>query len=237
MGLIKSERSIIPACDVNIDLYETIIKYTSDIPEVSAYKIGFELALVHGLPKIINLTRRYTDKLIIYDHQKGCTDTPYKGEKFVKTLVEAGIDAAIFFPLTGPETELAWIKAAFKFNLPIIIGGDMSHYKYRKSEGGYIDDMSVAEIYSIAAKMGITDFVVPGNKPDRIKEIKNIIESNAIKPNFYAPGFGGKQGGSILNALKSTDNKLHAIIGEEIYTAKSIRAKVLDLVNQLNILK
>ena len=33
---------------------------------------------------------------------------------------------------------------------------------------GYIRKSAPNEIYELAARMGVTDFVMPGNKPDRI---------------------------------------------------------------------
>ena len=48
--IIQRERSIIPACDVPLDLYERIVRDTADVDGVGAYKVGFELGLSCGLP-------------------------------------------------------------------------------------------------------------------------------------------------------------------------------------------
>jgi len=230
--IIKIERSIIPACDVPLDLYEKILKETKDIEKIGGYKIGFFLALKYGLPKIVELTRKYTNKPIIYDHQKAGTDIPSMGEKFVKICKNSGIDAIIIFPQAGPETERTWIEYAKENDLGIIVGGLMTHEKYRKSEGGFLDDEGIFEIYRIAADLGIRNFVVPGNKLEEIKKIKEILEERGITPIFYAPGFV-TQGGEITETAKVAGRYWHAIVGRGIYKAKDIKKAALEYASML----
>ena len=137
--IIKKDRSIIPACDVTLDIYEEIIKETADVDGIGGYKIGFALGLSHGLPRVIEVARKYTDKPIIYDHQKAATDIPDTGKQFAWTCKNAGVDAVIFFPQAGPKTEEAWIECALQEGLGVIVGGLMTHPKYLFSEDGYID--------------------------------------------------------------------------------------------------
>lgn len=132
--IIQRKNSIIPACDVQLDLYEKIVKDTAGIDGVGAYKVGFELGLKHGLPKVVELAREYTNKPIIYDHQKAGTDILATGKNFARTVKNADVDAVILFPQSGPETEKAWIEAAFERDLDVIIGGLMTHPKYVRSE-------------------------------------------------------------------------------------------------------
>ncbi len=230
--IIQIERSIIPACDVSLDLYERIVKQTSDIEKVGAYKIGFELGLTYGLPKIVELTREYTDKPIIYDHQKAGTDIPNTGWNFAKTIKNAGVDAVIIFPQAGPKTQERWIQTALEQDLGVIVGGLMTHPGYLRSEGGYLADEAVMKIYKNAAESGVSDFVVPGNKPDYIKSIRDMLEQNGVSPTFYAPGFV-LQGGVITEAAKVAGNKWHAIIGGGIYNSKNIRKTTLDYASQI----
>lgn len=230
--IIQRERSIIPACDVSLSLYEEIMVNTADIDGVGAYKIGFELGLSCGLPKVVELTRKYTSKPIIYDHQKAGTDIPDTGKNFARTMKNAGVDAVIFFPLSGPETEKAWIEAAFEQDLGIIIGGLMTHPGYVRSEGGYLADEATMEMYLNAAELGVFDFVVPGNRPDDIRKIKETLEQKGVSPTFYAPGFVA-QGGSISDAAKVAGNSWHAIVGRGIYKAEDIRKAAMRYASQL----
>lgn len=87
-------------------------------------------------------------------------------------------------------------------------------------------------MYKIAARAGVNNFVVPGNKPDVIEQIKAIIEEEGITPTFYAPGFVA-QGGKISDATKVAGNSWSAIVGRGIYGVKDRRAAALEHVSQL----
>ncbi|MHA1675638.1 MAG: orotidine 5'-phosphate decarboxylase / HUMPS family protein [Candidatus Njordarchaeales archaeon] len=230
--IIQRERSIIPACDVPLELYKEIVKETYDVEGIGGYKVGFFLGLNYGLPRIVEITREYTDKPIIYDHQKAGTDIPDIGKKFMDICKGAGIDAVILFPQSGPETEKAWIESALEKNLGVIVGGLMTHPKYIRSEGGYLVDEAIIEIYLNAADLGVTDFVVPGNRPDDIRKIREALEEKGIYPIFYAPGFV-VQGGEISEAAKVAGNNWHAIIGRGIYNEKNKRQAALKLTSKL----
>ncbi len=221
--VIAADKSVIPACDVEtIEQFEELVKQTADLPGIGGFKVGFELGLAYGLPRVVEVVRKYTDKPIIYDHQKAATDIPDTGKKFARVCKNAGIDTVIFFPEAGPETERAWIYHALNQGLKVIVGGRMTHPAYAVSEGGFITDEGATEMYRIAARAGVNNFVVPGNKPDVIKSVRNMIEAEGVKPVFYAPGFIA-QGGRIDDATKAAGDSWHAIVGTAIYTAENMR--------------
>lgn len=232
MRIIKRDRSVIPACDVPLELYERIVRETANIEGIGGYKVGFFLGLDYGLPKIVEIARKYTDKPIIYDHQKAGTDIPDMGGKFAKICKKSGIDAVILFPQSGPETEKAWIEAAKKEGLGVIVGGLMTHPKYKKSEGGFLADESILEMYMIAADLDVKDFVVPGNRPDDIRRIREALEEKEIAPRFYAPGFVA-QGGEITEATKVAGDHWHAIVGRGIYKAENIKKAALEYTSKI----
>jgi len=230
--IIDWDKSIIPACDVPLEVYERILENTGDMDKIGGYKIGIALALNYGLPDIVKVAKEYTDKPIIYDHQKAGTDIPDMGKKFMDVCKKAGVDAVILFPQSGPETEKAWIEAAKEEDLGIIVGGLMTHPKYVRSEGGYLADEAVMRMYLNGADLGVTDFVVPGNKPDDIKRIKETLEERGISPTFYAPGFVA-QGGEISDAAKVAGKNWHAIVGRGIYESENIRQAALEYTSKL----
>lgn len=234
-SIISIPRSIIPAIDTDdILLFEKIVKETCDFKEVGAYKLGATIGLKYGLNQIVKIARQLCNKPLIYDHQKAGTDIPDTGKAFTKMLKDCGMDALIIFPLTGPASQVAWIKAAQEVELPIIAGGLMTHEKFLSSEGGYIDDKVIEKMYSLSATNGIRDFVVPGNKPDSIKKIRESISSviNSENMTFYSPGFV-TQGGKITDAAIAAGNNWHAIVGRAIYEAPNIRASVEILISEL----
>ena len=162
MGIIPLKRSIVPACDMdNLKDFESFVKEIDSVKGIGAYKIGFELALKYGLPAVVKAARKHTKKPIIYDHQKAGTDVPFTGEKFAKVCAEAKVDAVILFPQAGPETEREWIKACQKAGLGVIVGGEMTHGAYLKSDGGFLEDDAPARMYKVAVENGVKEFVVP----------------------------------------------------------------------------
>ncbi len=232
MQIIKLNKSIIPSCDVSdLAKLKTLVKETCSVKGIGAYKIGLELCLPYGIPAVVDAIRKYTNLPIIYDHQKAATDIPDLGKKFAKAV--KGVNAVILFPFTGPETEKAWIKACKKEKLGVIVGGEMTHKAFLETDGGFISDKEALKIYEIAAKEKINDFVVPGNKPEKIKLYKAFLEARGIKPVFYSPGLIA-QGGNIAEGAKAAGNSWHAIIGRALYNAKDINKAAKEMVKNLN---
>ncbi len=229
--IIKRDRSIIPACDVEyMEDLERLIDATSEVEGIGAYKIGFGLALRYGLPNICETIKDRTDIPIIYDHQKAATDIPYTGELFARVCSGSGVNAVILFPQAGPATEKAWIKACKNSGLGVIVGGEMTHPNYKSSEGGWLDDKGIESIYRIAEEEGIRDFVVPGNKPERIKHYAEMLEDS--RPVFYSPGLVA-QGGELTDAAKAAGERWHAIVGRGIYKAEYMTQAAKELARAL----
>ncbi|VVB99734.1 Orotidine 5'-phosphate decarboxylase [uncultured archaeon] len=230
---IELKRSIIPACDMDdLKQFEKLVKEVDGVDGIGAYKIGFELGLKYGLPAVVKAARKHTKKPIIYDHQKAGTDVPFTGEKFAKVCREAGVDIVILFPQAGPETEREWIKACRKEGLGVIVGGEMTHNGYLKADGGFLLDDAPQRMYEIAIENGVTGFVVPGNKPEKIGRYKALFESKGIKPVLYSPGLVS-QGGNISDSGKAAGENWHAIVGRALYEAKNRKKAAEEMCSQL----
>ena len=230
--IVNRNRSIIPACDVSPEKLEELVKVTANIDGVGAYKLGFVLGLSIGLPKAVEIIRNHSDKPIIYDHQKAGTDIPDTGKAFARVCKEAGVDAVIFFPQAGPVTEKAWIAAAREEGLGVIVGGLMTHKGYTLSEGGFLADEAVLEMYLTAAKEGVTDFVVPGTKIEAIHKIHDMLKHVGCDPTFYSPGLI-KQGGDVREVAAAAGSKWHAIVGRALYNADDMGKAAQELVTCL----
>ncbi len=227
--IIKRDRSVIPACDVgSLKELERLVDATCQVEGIGAYKVGFGLALKYGLPTVCKTIRARTNLPIIYDHQKAATDIPHTSQLFADVCKEAGVDAVILFPQAGPETEKAWIDACKGRGLGVIVGGEMTHPGYKLSEGGWLDDASIDRIYVIARESGVRDFVVPGNKPERILHYKELLGDCIL----YSPGLVA-QGGEISESAKAAGDKWHAIVGRGIYGARDMNAAAKELTKSL----
>ncbi len=236
--LIEQQKSVIPACDVaSLAKLRDLVIATSRIPGIGGYKVGLELAIPFGLKKVVEIIRYQSQLPVIYDHQKGGTDIPDLGTKFAKAVKSSGADAVILFPFGGATTEREWIKACQDQDLIVLVGGHMTQPEFLEFEGGFIANFGPRRIYQIAAKLGITDFVVPGNKVDFVLEYRQLLDTILGRGNFtlYAPGFIS-QGGDISETGKIAGNIWHAIVGGAIYKEEGIenmRQAALEVTSQI----
>jgi orotidine-5'-phosphate decarboxylase len=229
MSLDLPPRSIVLACDVDFERFEHLVRATADIPQLGGYKIGATLALQEGLRRIVDVARQHTNKPLIYDHQKAATDIPDTADAFMRIVEKSGVDAVILFPLAGPVTEVAWIKAASAVELTVIVGAYMTHPSYLNSGGGYIADSAIDRILTVAVDTGVTDFVVPGNNPREVDRTQRLLSAKLGEAaTFYSPGFV-QQGGDLVEAARLARTRWHAIVGRAIYSAEDVRAAALRL--------
>jgi orotidine-5'-phosphate decarboxylase len=226
--LIQRSKSMIPACDVSFADFETLLSATADLDHIGAYKIGAVLGLSAGLPSVVSAARRYTSKPLIYDHQKAATDIPDTAEAFMRVLRDAGIDAVILFPLSGPKTQLAWMSAGHAAGLTVIVGAHMTHPGFVASDGGYINDEAIDRMLRSAADAGVHDYVVPGTHPGIIRRVRALLESTGIEPVLYTPGLVA-QGGVMAECRDAVGSQWHAIVGRALYGAKDLRAAAIAM--------
>lgn len=238
------ERSVVVACDVrSLVKLEEIVSATSGVHGIGGYKVGMTLVIRFGLPQVVSVIRSASavPLPIIYDHQKGGTDIPELGPEFAAAVKESGADAAILFPLTGPVVAKSWIQAIQECQsegLGVIVGGHMTHDGFLESDGGYIHDMAPFSIYAIAAELGVTNFVAPGNQPNLLQIYLGHLKQVGVdreKLQLFAPGFV-TQGGDISETGKVAGERWHAIVGSGIYkrpTVETMREVVVKLVSQI----
>lgn len=236
------KKSLVVACDVpDGPSLIKLVRATEKNSLVTHYKIGITMLLM-GLERAVGVINeaagdRRDEIKIVYDHQKGGNDIPEMGGKFAKMLKKAGVDAAIIFPFAGPETQTEWTKACQGECLSVWTGGVMTHPKFLESEGGYISDEAPEKIFRLACTLGVTEFVVPGNKLAWVQKLRNILLQRLGEGNFYlnAPGFV-TQKGVISDCGKVAGEKWRAIVGSGIYGLNSpeeMEAAVNTLTAQL----
>ncbi len=237
--IISSGKSVIVAADVPTDVkLRSLTEGMVGIPGIGGFKLGLTLA-IQDLKKSVGIVRANMgwDFPIIYAHQKAGNAIPGMGPQFAEALRNSGVDAAILFPFTGPTTQTAWTKACFDTGLQVITGGMMTHANFLSSEGGYIADDSVERIYRNACSLGVGHFVVPGNKIEWVKRIRNWLLEELGDDNFvlYAPGFI-TQNGDISECGQAAGSEWHAIVGSAIYerpTAEEQRQAAIALTSQI----
>lgn len=228
-------RTLIPALDVNslVEMSE-IVGALGGIEQIGAFKVPANLAIGYGLQRVVDTIHGHSDAQVVYDQQKAGTDIPDTASSWAGEVAIAGIDAVILFPLTGPKTQRAWIEAALGEGLGVIVGGEMTHPGYLASEGGYIADDAPDRIYDLAIELGVTDFVIPGNRIERVKHHVEHFTKRLGAGNFvcYSPGLV-TQGGDITEAGQVAGQYWHAIVGRGIYQAEDPAAAARAMCAQL----
>ena len=206
---------IIIACDVKTPKeLKFLVESTAGIEGIVGYKIGFMLGLLHSLPAAVETVKEMTDLPVVYDYQKAGSDIPQMGEEFAAVMKASNVDSAIIFPQAGPKTEEAFVMALQKEGIIPMVGGEMTHPQFLAKDGGYILDDAPERIYELAAKLGVEHFVVPGNKPDKIRKYLGMLPENS---KICMRGIG-RQGGEIEAAFNACNGyNAYAIIGSAIY--------------------
>ncbi len=231
-GIIKQERGIIVATDVaDMKKFADLVQGVCDVEGVEAVKIGAALTIRYGLPALLEEVRGTGLKSIL-DLQKGGTDIPETGREILGAAKSTGLDAFIAFHMTGPASQERWITDAKEVGIGLISGLDMTHPKYRLSEGGYLSDSSFDDAYLLSARKGISNFVVPGNSPERIRHYHSLLETEVENISLYVPGFI-TQGGEITAAAKAAGESWYAIIGRAIYSSRDPHEAAKDLISQI----
>ncbi len=227
--IVGLRRSIIPACDVpTLQEFEDIVRQTTEIQKIGGYKIGRTLEGRFGLQTVVGVARNYTDKPIIWDGQKHGSDIDTFGSDVAAMALEAGVNAVIIFPESGPVTQYKWTQAIKDAGIKVIVGGEMTHPGFLKGEGGSMDPPYMDEVYRRAVFQGVTDFVVPGNKPDRLAHYNSMMADYGIVAVYYSPGFIA-QGGQISDAANILRNNFHTIVGRAIYEPRNKKQAALEL--------
>lgn len=184
----------IPALDcLDLQEAERVVAAVASHEHLYGFKVGFGLGLAHGLPAVVQMIRRHSDRPVIYDHQKAGTDIPETGTLFARTLRQAGIDEAILFGQAGPATLEAWIQALRQERLKVIVGTLMTHPAFLQAEGGFLADAFPEQVFRLARANAVGAFVVPLTKPALVR---HLLERHPAGPDaeFYSPGFGAQGG-------------------------------------------
>lgn len=233
---IESSKSVIVAVDVpSLGALKNLASEVKGVPGIGGFKIGFRMAFKNVTTAVHTIQSAYgPDAVVIYDHQKAGNDIPAMGKGFAEDLKEAGVSAVILFPFAGPETQTVWTKACFEAGLQVLTGGIMTHPKFLVSEGGYIADEAPERIFRLACELGVNHFVVPGNKLDWVRKLRNVLIEVLGEGNYTlsAPGFITQKGDISECGAVAGDN-WHAIVGSGIYEAENIREAATMVTKQI----
>ena len=211
------KNNIILAMDL-MDLKEAERVCESINEYIDTIKIGYPLTLAEGL-STIGFFKDNFDYKVICDYK--VADIPATNEKIANQTFDAGADAIICHGFVGSDSVDACKTSAEDHGGEIFLLTEMSHPGAIKFLQPNAD-----EIARMGVEMGITNYVAPSTRPERLSEIRNIVGKDAF---MISPGVG-TQGGDPRETLKYS-NAL--IIGRSIYNAEDPEKATKDIVDSI----
>ena len=211
------ENNIILAMDL-MDLKEAERVCESINEYIDTIKIGYPLTLAEGL-STIRFFKDNFDYKVICDYK--VADIPATNEKIANQTFDAGADAIICHGFVGSDRVDACKTSAEDHGGEVFLLTEMSHPGAIKFLQPNAD-----EIARMGVEMGITNYVAPSTRPERLSEIRDIIGKEAF---MISPGVG-TQGGDPRETLKYS-NAL--IIGRSIYNAEDPQKATKDIVDSI----
>ena len=211
------KNNIILAMDL-MDLKEAERVCESINEYIDTIKIGYPLTLAEGLSTIGFFKEKF-DYKVICDYK--VADIPATNEKIANQTFDAGADAIICHGFVGSDSVDACKTSAEDHGGEVFLLTEMSHPGAIKFLQPNAD-----EIARMGVEMGITNYVAPSTRPERLSEIRDIVGKEAF---MISPGVG-TQGGDPRETLKYS-NAL--IIGRSIYNAEDPEKATKDIVDSI----
>ena len=214
---MKIKNNLILALDVMseseaIEICDSINEYIDTI------KIGYPLALAEGL-EIINKLKDKFGFQVICDFK--VADIDATNSKICDETFKAGADAIICHGFVGTDSVQACLDMANKHEKELFLLTEMSHPGAKM----FIQKNADA-IAQMGVDMGITNYVAPATRLDRLSDIRNIVGKDAY---IISPGVG-KQGGDGKKTLKYSNA---IIVGRSIYEAENPKTSCENLIKSL----
>ena len=202
---VGSESEAIEICDSVKDYIDTI-------------KIGYPLALAEGLEIIKKLKGTFGFK-VICDFK--VADIDATNEKICDETFKAGADAIICHGFVGSDSVQACLDVAGRYGKELFLLTEMSHPGAKM----FLQQNADA-IARMGVEMGITNYVAPATRLDRLADIRSIVGADAY---IISPGVG-KQGG---DGRKTLEYSNAIIVGRSIYEAENPKIACEELINSL----
>ena len=200
---MQKKTGLIVALDVT-DEKEAISISKAVAEHVDAIKIGYPLVLGAGLGIITKISEFAH---VIADFK--VADIPNTDKLICEQTFKAGAEAVIVHGFTGKDSLTECVKTGRGHGKDIYVVTEMSH-------PGALDFMQTAaeKLARMAVDSGATGVVAPATRPDRLREIRNIVGDLTI----ISPGVGA-QGGSAADAIRAGAD--YVIVGRSIYGSKN----------------
>lgn len=215
MAYMRKNTRLILALDVT-DKSKAVSISREASAHVDAIKIGYPLVLGAGLG-IIDRICEFAP--VIADFK--VADIPNTSHIICSQAFESGAKAVIVHGFTGRDSLLECVRTAQEYKGEIYVVTEMSH-------PGAVEFMApkALEIATLAVECKASGVVAPATRPERIKQIRNIVGELTI----ISPGVGA-QGASASDAIKAGAD--YVIVGRTIYNSKAPRKEAERIAKEI----
>ena len=216
-SILKRKPGIIVAFDMEdpsfaIDLAQGL----GDSEGNFAIKIGRPLEMQIG-KKIISRIRSVTDIPIIYDGK--IADIPYISARIAEIAYDAGADAVIMHAFVGSDV----VREVVNLNKGDVIAViEMTHH----GSAEYLEGVS-EDLVRKTSGCGVDGVVLPATRPERIKRLSGLIDSETyvISPGIHAQG--ARPGDAIISGSD------YEIVGRGIYQSEDPKDSAEQIYRQI----
>ncbi len=177
---------------------------------VSALKVNYPLVLSAGVDVIGKLAKI---RPVVADFK--VADIPYTSSLIAKIAFEAGAKAIIVHGFAGVETVKAVLDVAEEY------GGEVYVVTELTSSDEFFRGVA-DRIAKMARDLGCHGIIAPGNRPERVKELRRIVGGMKI----LCPGIG-VQGGKAEAVIDAGADAI--IVGRSIYEAEDPKKAAEEL--------
>lgn len=200
---MKPENRLILALDVT-DREKALEIAEAVKDNIDAVKINYPLVLSCGPDMIDSITRWIP---VICDFK--IADIPNTCRLIAENAFHRGASGVIAHAFSGEDSLGAIMKVADEHNGLVFSVVELSSPGAVESYAGVTD-----RLIDISIRAGISGFIAPGTRPDRIRHIREKAGQESV---ILCPGIGA-QGGNGKTALESGAN--YIIVGRSIYNSE-----------------
>lgn len=221
MDYLKRETGLILALDI-LDEQKAFELLDKTQEYIDAVKINWPIVMSCGLGIAQKIKEKY-NLSILADFK--VADVPVTNHKIIKLAIDSEIDAIMIHGFIGPDA-ISSCNDVANDEIGIIIVTELTN------PGGKVFTQYFSEDFArLAVDLGCYGIQAPGNRPERIKRLREIIGNDLI---IVACGCGTEGGNVFDKAIKSGAD--FVIAGRSIYksenpskTAQEIVNKILDI--------
>ncbi|MCL7416022.1 MAG: orotidine-5'-phosphate decarboxylase [ANME-2 cluster archaeon] len=212
---MKKDTRLILAMDVtDKDAALDITEKTA--PYLDAVKVGYPLVLVAGVDIISDLARFAP---VIADLK--VADIPNTDRLILQQAYRAGAEAVIVHAFTGRDSLESCVAEAGIWGRDVFAVTEMSHPGAADFMAAPAEDMA-----RMAADCGVNGVVAPATRPERVKQIRDIVGDLTI----ISPGVGA-QGGSAGDTIQAGAD--YVIVGRSIYQSPDPAAAAKQIADEI----